>query len=163
MNLRSTPASKARIGFICTMEALAKGCHNLWVTRHASNKKIGFKRIRNLSGEMEKECKSESEASWTENLFREAPSHLLSMDDEHTPLQEEDDESHDEGDQNADAVSAVRDEVLPNELGDGEHIRVRRKRINVDYKTKKSKKRHTHVSIGYQEAILTGNPQSPMV
>ena len=85
--LRSTPVDKARIGLICTMEALAKGCHKIWTTRPASNKKIGPKRIRQISGEKEENSMSEPEASWAENLFGEAPSQMMSMDDENTPMQ----------------------------------------------------------------------------
>ena len=33
---RSTPVTKAKVGFRCAMEALAKGCHKLWVTGHTN-------------------------------------------------------------------------------------------------------------------------------
>ena len=40
-SLRLTPVAKARIGMRCTMEALAKGCHKLWVTRLKNNRTVG--------------------------------------------------------------------------------------------------------------------------
>ena len=162
IDLRSTPVDKARSGFICTMETLAKGCHKLWVTRHTSNKKIGPKRIRNIAGEMEEDCKSDSEASWKKNLFGENPTQLLSLDDENTPLQDGDDETKNEGEQNGDIASAQGEDLPSQEVGEGEYTRVHRKRINVDYKKRKSQKRQTHVVIGYQKATITGNPHSSM-
>ena len=42
---------------------------------------------------------SESEAPWEENLFGEAPSQMMSMNDENTPMQEEDDETQGQGKQ----------------------------------------------------------------
>ena len=103
---------------------------------------------------------SESLASLAENLFGEVPSQMMSMDDENTPMQEEDDETQAQGEQIGDAGSSQGEEVLPTELWEADHIRVKRKRTNVDYRKKETMKRHIHVSIGYQEAIITGNPQS---
>ena len=106
------------------MEALAKGCHKLLVTRHASNKTIGQKRIRQLLGEQEEDTMSESEASWTENLFGEAPSQVMSLDDEYTPIQEEDDDMQGEGEHSGDVGSSLGEEVIPTELEAADTIRV---------------------------------------
>ena len=103
---------------------------------------------------------SECETSWAENLFGKAPSKMMSMDDKNTPMQEEKDEIQGEGEQIGEAGSSQGEEVIPTESGEADNIRVKRKRPNVDYRKKKTMKRHTHVSIGYQVAIITGNPQS---
>ena len=75
-------------------------------------------------------------------------------------MQQEDDETQGEGKQIGNAGSSQGEEVRPTESGKADYIRVKRKRTNVDYRKNKPKKRHTHVSIGYQEAFITGNPQS---
>ena len=49
--------------------------------------------------------------------------------------------------------------MLSTKSGEADYIRVKRKRTNVNYRKTKPKKRQTHVSIGYQEALITGNPQ----
>ena len=85
---------------------------------------------------------------------------MMSMDDENTPMQEEDDETEGKGEQIGDADSSQEKEVIPTESGEADHITVKRKKTNDDYRKKKSMKCHTHVSIGYQEAIITGNPQN---
>ena len=157
-DLESTPVDMARKGFIVTMGALAKGCHRLWVTRHSSNKRIGPKRIRHIVGDTEEEDVSESEEAWADNLFGEDPSQG-SLDDEHTPLQEEDDEDQREGDLSGNK-DLQEDGYINQVVEEAAQRRATRKRSNVDYRKRKTQKRHTHATIGYQEAIITGNPQS---
>ena len=105
---------------------------------------------------------SESEASWTENLFCEAPSQVMSLGDEYTPIQEEADYMKGEGEHFRDVGSSLGEEVSPHDLEKGDTNRVKRKRTNVDYRKKNTMKRNTLVSIAYKEAIITGNPQSEL-
>ena len=103
---------------------------------------------------------SESDVSWEENVFREAP---LIFDDENTPMQEDDEEKQGDGEQNGDVGSSHADEeVTAQQVGSGAK-RVKRKKMNVDNRKKKTKKRNTNVTIGYKEALIKGNPQSELV
>ena len=70
------------------------------------------------------------------NLFGEAPSQTISLDDENTPMQEEDEVTQGEGDQIGDASSLQDEEDISTALGEVDHITVKRKRTNVDYRRK---------------------------
>ena len=49
----------------------------------------------------------------------------------------------------------------PQQVERGEKRSAKRKQINTDYNKKKAKK-STHAVIGYQEALITGNPLSAL-
>ena len=65
---------------------------------------------------------SESDVSWAKNGFGAA---LLSLDDENTPVPEDEEETHEGGEQNGD------EEVTKQQVGTGEK-RIKRKKLNVD-------------------------------
>ena len=71
------------------MEALAKGCHKLWVTKHTNNRKIDPSRALQVLVENEADILSESDMSWAENVFGETPFCQWNLDDENTPMQED--------------------------------------------------------------------------
>ena len=95
--LRSTPITKARTRLRCTMDALAKSCHELWVTRHRQNREVSPSRTSNVSGEKEDDIMSESNISWTENVFGETPLSQWSIDDKNTAMQQDEDPTQGEG------------------------------------------------------------------
>ena len=67
--LKRTPITKARTGPRCTIEALAKGCHKLWVKRHKNKRKVGPSRQRQVSEGKEDDILFESDMSWVEIYF----------------------------------------------------------------------------------------------
>ena len=83
---RSTPVIKARTGLRCTMEALAMGSHNLWVTRHTNSRKVGPSRIRQIL-EVEVDILPELTCHGLKMYFAEASFSRLSLNDENTPMQ----------------------------------------------------------------------------
>ena len=78
---------------------------------------------------------SESDVSWTKNVFGQDP---LILGDENMLMQEDDEE------QTGYVGHSHEDKEV-----------TAHQNMNVDYRKKKTMKRNTHVTIGYNEALIT--------
>ena len=80
-----------------------------------------------------------------------------SLDDENASMQEDEHATQEESEFGKGDTTEQEDVLLQQEeKGDKG---AKRKKTNVDYSKKKPKKRSTHVTIGYREALITGDPQ----
>ena len=136
------------------------GLPRLWVTQHTNNRKMGPSRTSQIVEENEDDTLSESDMSWVENVFGEAPLSQWSLDDENTPMQEDEHASQEESKFGED--DTIEHEDVPLQQEEKRDKRAKSKKTNVDYSKKKLKKRRTHVTIGYREALITKNPQSTL-